>query len=138
MLIQKQKNLEIDTYDEIGMLYYKMNEIEKAKVFHDKAINGYTEPNESSMRINNLWIKTEKILKKSVIPGQINKDQKEGQPNLEEFFMQQDLLVAQESSESEDEMAKNMFSFQEKNTSKNSYLGEFNIIDSNTYKKKSN
>jgi len=61
LLIQKQilvlawkmndRKQETIAFDKIGMCYYYLNEIDKAKFFHDKSMNADLEPVDSSLRI---------------------------------------------------------------------------------------
>ena len=121
VLIQRDKDAELDTYDEIGMMYYKMNQIERAKFFHDKCIDLVHEPEDSSLRVNNLFINKEKLNKKARLATKRGDKKKHGDG---EFFEEQDPLVFCESDDSEDDFTKGMFGDIE-GTSSKSRMPEF-------------
>jgi hypothetical protein len=46
----KSEKHELKAYDMLGMQYYHMNDMDKAKYYHTRAMSGQVEPNSSPLK----------------------------------------------------------------------------------------
>ena len=70
-------SMELQAYDQIGIMYFSINVINKAHYFHRKTMEARIEPENSNLRL--LVVNTAKIDKtdKNFIPGEFNSESEE-------------------------------------------------------------
>lgn len=125
-LVLRYYQIELDTYEFIGILYYNSNDIEKSKYYHKKAIEGKFEAEDSQLRIADDFFKDREYKSKYKRKGLGGEG---GEDDKYDFFSKNDYLVAQERSDSEDEQNNEQFDHGGSSTKNKT---EFKMIDKKT------
>jgi tetratricopeptide (TPR) repeat protein len=91
-------SLELQTYDSIGRAYFHTNELEKAKYYHRKFLNGDVEPDDSDLRKLPFEKPKEYVLEQQMQRKRFIPADEEGDDDLANIFYKQEAVNRDEQS----------------------------------------